>query len=134
MKRFTKSVLSIFLIFSFLMLDFSVRTANAKMVDTETMMRATQQKDGRDRIIAFLERKEVQQAMAQHNVSIDEAKKRVAALTDAEVMQINQTMDRLPAGGDGVGVVVGAAVFIFVVLLITDLLGLTHVFSFVNRR
>jgi hypothetical protein len=134
MKRFTKSVLSIFLIFSFLMLDFSVRTAHAKMVDTETMMRATQQKDGRDRIIAFLERKEVQQAMAQHNVSIDEAKKRVAALTDAEVMQINQTMDRLPAGGDGVGVVVGAAVFIFVVLLITDLLGLTHVFSFVNRR
>jgi hypothetical protein len=39
----------------------------------------------------------------------------------------------MPAGGDGVGAVVGAVVFIFVVLLITDLLGLTHVFSFINR-
>jgi hypothetical protein len=43
-------------------------------------------------------------------------------------------MEQLPAGGDGIGAIIGAAVFIFVVLLITDLLGLTHVFTFVNHR
>jgi uncharacterized protein DUF6627 len=42
-------------------------------------------------------------------------------------------MDQLPAGGDGFGALVGAAVLIFLVLLITDLAGLTHVFPFVKH-
>jgi hypothetical protein len=43
-------------------------------------------------------------------------------------------MDQLPAGGDGLGTIIGAAVLIFLVLLITDILGFTHVFSFVNHQ
>jgi hypothetical protein len=39
-------------------------------------------------------------------------------------------MDQLPAGGDGV---VGALVLIFIILLITDLLGLTNIFPFVKH-
>ncbi|MBU4177473.1 MAG: PA2779 family protein, partial [Proteobacteria bacterium] len=58
----------------------------------------------------------------------------VASLSDAELAKISQAMEQMPAGGDAVGAIVGAAVFIFVVLLITDLLGLTHVFSFVNHK
>jgi len=42
-------------------------------------------------------------------------------------------MDQLPAGGSAIGTIVGAAVLIFLVLLITDILGFTHVFSFVNH-
>jgi hypothetical protein len=45
-------------------------------------------------------------------------------------MQIAAQIDTLPAGGDAVGSLISAAVFVFVVLLITDLLGLTRVFSF----
>jgi hypothetical protein len=40
----------------------------------------------------------------------------------------------LPAGGSAVGAIVGAAVLIFVILLITDILGFTNVFSFVNPQ
>ena len=36
----------------------------------------------------------------------------------------------MPAGGDGIGALVGAAVLIFLVLLLTDILGFTHVFPF----
>jgi hypothetical protein len=43
-------------------------------------------------------------------------------------------MEELPASGDGVGVIVSAAVLIFLVLLITDIVGLTHVFPFVNPQ
>jgi hypothetical protein len=39
-------------------------------------------------------------------------------------------MDQLPAGGDSF---IGALVFIFIVLLITDLLGLTSIFPFVKH-
>jgi len=44
------------------------------------------------------------------------------------------TVDRLPAGGSAVGALIGAGVLIFIVLLITDILGFTHVFPFVYHH
>ena len=52
---------------------------------------------------------------------------RVDALSDEEVLQLAARLDSLPAGGDGF---IGALVFVFLVLLITDIIGLTKVFPF----
>ena len=60
-------------------------------------------------------------------ITADEAKARVAALTDAETASIAHRVDAIPAGGDGI---IGALIFIFVLLLVTDILGLTKVFPF----
>ena len=126
---------SFFLVFSFLLLDFSVQTAKAQMIDTNTVIAAQQEEASRTRVTAFLGREDVQKVMEQHGVDAGEAQKRVASLSDAELAKISQAMDQLPAGGDGgIGTIIGAAVFIFVVLLITDIVGLTHVFSFVNHK
>ena len=125
---------SFFLVFSFLLLDLSVQTAQAQMIDTNTVIAAQQEEASRTRVTAFLGREDVQKVMEQHGVDAGEAQKRVASLSDAELAKISQAMEQLPAGGDGIGAIIGAAVFIFVVLLITDLLGLTHVFSFVNHK
>jgi hypothetical protein len=126
---------SFFLLFSFFLLDFSVQTAKAQIIDTNTVIAAQKQEANRERVIAFLGRDDVQQAMVQRGVDAAEAQKRVASLSDSELTKISQAMEQLPAGGDGgVGTIIGAVVFIFVVLLITDLLGLTHVFSFVNHK
>ncbi len=121
------------MIASFLLLDFSIRTARAELIATETAVAARQQASNRERVIQFFNRQDVQQAMTRQGVDPEEARQRVASLSDAEVQRIAAAMDKLPAGGDGVGAVVGAAVFIFLVLLITDLLGLTDVFPFVRR-
>jgi hypothetical protein len=51
----------------------------------------------------------------------------VAALTDEEAAQLAGKLDRLPAGGDGI---VGVLLIVFLVLLITDILGLTKIFPF----
>lgn len=126
--------ISFVLVFAFLLLDFSVHSAQARMIDTSTVLTAQQTAANRERVSAFLGRDDVQKVMEQHGVDASEAQKRVASLSDAELAKISQTMDQLPAGGDAIGAIVGAAVFIFVVLLITDLLGLTHVFSFVNHK
>jgi hypothetical protein len=126
--------ISFFLIFSFLLLDFTVQKAKAEMIDTATIVTMAKQENDRARVMAFLDRQDVQLAMEQQGVVADEARQRVAALSDSEIMQIARAMDQLPAGGDGIGVVIGAAVLIFVILLITDIAGLTHVFSFVNHR
>jgi len=133
LKKMIKPV-SLFVVFSFLLLDFSVQAANAQMVDTNIVIAVQQEKANRERVAAFLGREDVQQVMIQNGVDAVEAQKRVDSLSNAELTKIANSMEQLPAGGDAVGAVVGAAVFIFVVLLITDLLGLTHVFSFVNAQ
>jgi hypothetical protein len=127
--------MSLFLVFSLFLLDFSVQTAKAQMIGTNTVIAAQKQEANRERVAAFLGRDDVQQAMVQRGVDVAEAQKRVATLSDAELTKISQAMEQLPAGGDGgIGTIVGALVFIFVVLLITDLVGLTHIFPFVSHR
>ena len=133
MQKIIKPV-SFLLLFSFLLLDFSVQTAKAQMIGTSTVIAAQEQAAHRERITAFLGRDDVQRVMVQHGVSAAEAQQRVASLSDAELTKISKAMEQLPAGGDGVGSVIGAVVLIFLVLLITDLLGLTHVFPFVTHR
>ena len=81
----------------------------------------------RDRVNATLERADVAAALAERGVSIEQAKARVAALTDDEVAHVAHTIDTAPAGADGV---LGTIVFIFVLLLITDILGFTKIFPF----
>jgi hypothetical protein len=51
-------------------------------------------------------------------------------MTDEEVRALNQKMDEMPAGSG----VVGAVVLVFLVLLITDIVGWTDVFPFVNKK
>jgi hypothetical protein len=105
------------------------------MIGTMTVIAVEKQVASRQQVTAFLCRDDVQRIMVQHGVDTVEARKRVASLSDSELTKISRAMDQLPAGGDGgVGTVIGAAVFIFLVLLITDLLGLTRVFPFVTHR
>ena len=133
MLRETKKAIIFFLIFSFMLFDFSIQTAKAEIIDSEAAFAIASHEESRARISAFLNRQDVQRAMVQHGVNPEEAQKRVSTLSDQEVEKVAREIEKLPAGGDGIGAIVGAAVFIFVVLLITDLLGLTHVFSFINR-
>jgi hypothetical protein len=51
----------------------------------------------------------------------------VASLDDAQATQLAQVIDDAPAGATAV---IGVLVFIFVLLLVTDILGLTKVFPF----
>ena len=68
--------------------------------------------------------------LEQMDVDPQMIEERVAAMTDEEASKFAQEIDTLPAGSDALGSLVGAAVFIFVLLLITDILGLTKVFNF----
>ena len=81
----------------------------------------------RDEINRLLERADVQSRLEAYGVKADEVKARVAALNDAEVAQLAAQIDSLPAGGDSI---LGLLVLVFVILLITDILGLTKIFPF----
>ena len=133
LKKIIRPV-SLMVAVSFLFLDFAMSAAQAGMIDTQSVIAVQQQEANRQQVEVFLDRQDVRQALVRYGVDADEARARVASLSDAEVDRLAGQIDQLPAGGSAVGSIVGAAVFIFVVLLITDLLGLTHVFPFVYHR
>jgi hypothetical protein len=84
----------------------------------------------RAHLLETLNRADVAQALAERGVNIEQARTRVAALSDAEAAQLAAQIDSAPAGA--AGDVLGVAIFVFVLLLITDLLGYTHIFPFIR--
>jgi hypothetical protein len=106
--------------------------AQAGLITTDQILTEAAPHD-RERVTAFLERQDVRQQMVALGIDPDEALARVASLSDEEVHQISGHLDNLPAGQSAFGAVLGAMLIIFLVLLVTDLLGLTDVFPFVRR-
>jgi len=117
-------IAKLFLAFMLSLSIFS-STLSAEVVQTREMIGVGQSA----KIDDFLAKQEVQEKLAALGVSNADIKERIAKLTDEEISQINQKIDELPAGGD-IGAVVGVLAFIFIVLLITDILGFTKVFTF----
>ena len=101
-------------------------SVHAGMISSDAALAGSE----RARIVSALERADVQAQLQSMGVKPADVRARVAALSDLEAAQLAQQIDELPAGGDGVGAVVGALLIVFLVLLITDLLGLTKVFPF----
>src|SRR4051812_26188405 len=100
-------------------------TAQAGMLSTPTVAA----EPAKARIVGLIERSDVRAQLQSLGVNPADAKARVAALSDDEAAQLAARLDSLPAGADG-GALIGAVVLIFLVLLLTDILGFTHVFPF----
>lgn len=103
------------------------QSAQAALISTEQVVAVGAAQQARVKVAAALQRAEVQAALGKYGITAEEAQARTAALSDAEAVSVAQQIDTLPAGGSDI---VGALIFIFVVLLVTDILGLTKVFPF----
>ena len=110
--------------------------AHAGLISTDRIIQQDRVNSDRERVSAFVARDDVRKEFQKRGVNPDEAAARVGALSDAEIGQIADRLDTLPAGQDAATAIIGAAVTIFIILLITDILCLTSVFNFtrcVNR-
>ena len=96
--------------------------ASAEIVTTDQLYASAE----RDRVRSFLDRADVQAQLQSLGGDPAAARARVDALTDDEAAQIAGHIDQLPAGGSILGVLFA----VFIILLITDILGLTKVFPF----
>jgi hypothetical protein len=139
MTRFLRFGRAIALTMALVMLigSLPLGVAQAALITTDRVI--GDQMDGdaaqheRGKVDAFLQRQDVRDQMVAFGVDPEEARTRVASLSDREIREIAGQIDRLPAGQGVLVALIGAAVFIFIVLLITDLLGLTHIFPFVRH-
>lgn len=106
--------------------------AQAGLVATDQVLQQALAQQDRDRVLEFLLRGDVRQQMESLGVDPNEASERLESLTDLEIARIAGRIDQLPAGQDAASAIIGGAVAIFVILIITDILGFTDVFSFVS--
>jgi hypothetical protein len=106
----------------------------AALVSTEAAVEARPAQEARALLHSLLAREEVQARLQLHGIDPGEATARVDSLSDAETIEAAKRIDQLSAGGNAVGIIVGAILLVFFVLLITDLLGLTDVFPFVKKH
>lgn len=97
--------------------------ASADIVTTDQVYTSSE----RDRVKNFLDRADVQSQMQAMGVDSNAARARVDALTDEEAARLAGQIDQLPAGASDV---LGVLLVVFIVLLITDILGLTKIFPF----
>ena len=128
-RKSWKQATALVVIFAFLSLFLPTSPAVAGWIPTRAAAEGP-----KARILSLLERDEIAAGLRELGVSPEEAKRRVAGMTEAEARLALDKLDSLPAAGDGgVGVIIGALLFVFIVLLITDILGLTRVFPFVKK-
>lgn len=100
-------------------------TTQAAVIGTQQALSAERRAATETQVRDALARDDVRQAMERMGVDPTDAQLRVASLSDAELMQVQGQIDRLPAGGSALAVV-GV---VFVILLILELVGVIDIFK-----
>lgn len=114
------------------MIAVPIQPAVAAMIHTEDAIDVHRVAMTRQALHQMLARQDVRQALIAEGIQPSEARQRVDSLTDREIMQVAKKMDALPAGAGFLEVVGFIVVFSFLAMLITDMLGYTNVFPFIN--
>ena len=123
-RRVEKSV-SILMALLMVMISAPVSSVFAAMVGTEVILGNQETSDARDQVRSFFDRQEVRSELTARGIDPAEAKARVDSLSDAEVMQIAEKIEALPAGGDFWGTFLFVVIIIFVTLLVLEIMGYT---------
>ncbi len=114
------------LLISSITLTGMMGSAHATLITTEQVAVTESAQSARAKLAAEVARPDVVSRLEAMGISSSDAQLRVAALSDSEAQSLASDMDKMPAGGDVIGILFG----IFVILLVTDILGFTKVFPF----
>ncbi len=130
--RLKAKPISILVTILMLLLTLPYQTALAAMIETETVIDMDRGQEARAYLNSIIVREDIQAMFRSQGIDPMEAKARINSLSDAEVMRLYDQIEHLPAGGSDLGIVLGTIAVIFIVLLVTDILGFTDVFTFVK--
>ena len=110
----------------FLSLGLQATTASAGVIGTQEYLSGADRAGQIVSVQASFARADVRAALEKFGVNPADASLRVASLTDQELADVARNLDSLPAGGDGVIVVLG---IVFIVLLILEWTGVIDIFK-----
>lgn len=98
---------------------------NAAMIETDDAVNLEQRAEHISEINSWLAREQVRDELIDMGVDPENAAERVATMSDQELRTLHGKIESLPAGA-GALEVIG---IVFIVLLILELVGVTHIFS-----
>ncbi len=123
---------SYFVLICLLGLGSHMPASRAAIIGTEAVAAANQIQYERNHLNQLLDRDDVKSYLRTQGVEPASVQARVDSLTDAEVHALASRLDQYPAG-EGFGTLLTIAFLAFLTLLITDILGYTDIFPFVNK-
>lgn len=106
---------------------FSISQATAGVFSSDQVIANQQHQYNKQQVLSFVNSAEVQNKLIELGVSPDEAKQRIANMTEQELSSLNNEINDMPAGG-----IVGTIVTVLVVVAILDLMGITDVYPFIR--
>ncbi|MGB5258953.1 MAG: DUF6627 family protein [Gammaproteobacteria bacterium] len=116
-------LLSLLLVFS------PLAGVQAAMIDNASLLAAEPAMQTRTSVQQLLGRNEARQQLQALGVSPEWAQERARSLSDVELARINQGIGQLEDGSDSV---LGILLVVFIVFIITDVIGATDIFPFVH--
>ena len=112
---------AILMIILTMLLSVPYQAAFAALVQTETLLDMSRCQEARETLKQFMARKDVRSAIISQGVDPLEADARLNSLSDAEVIQLADQIDQLPAGGGFLGLLIAVLVIVIQVLVIMRL-------------
>ena len=123
----------VFLVVLMVLLSVPYQPVLAAMIETEAILDITAAgQEARNHIKTILAREDAQAVLKAQGIDPLEALARVDSLTDAEAQRIADEIEELPAGGNFFVTFILVVGIIVIILIITDALGYTNVFTFVR--
>ena len=131
-RKLSKPI-AIILSFYMLMLACPYQSAWAAMLGTESIINIGREQSPRDYLNSLLAREDIKAVLISQGIDPQEALARIDGLSDAEVNDIVNKLDQLPAGGF-LGELLIVVALVFIILLFTDIAGYTDIFPFVKKK
>ena len=125
MKTFNKC-LSVLLSMTLMLMSFN--SVQAAMVTNDVVISSAQATSAKAELLQIINREDVKEQLLQLGVSRENIEQRINLMTHEEIAQLNQQIEELPAGGD----VLGVLLVVFIVFVITDIIGATDIFPFIK--
>jgi hypothetical protein len=102
--------------------------AQAAMIGNQQIINQNQSQQTRDSLQQLLAQDAAVQQLQAWGVNPEQIRNRINSLTEAELARINQQVNDLNPGGN----ILGILLVIFIVFVITDVIGATDIFPFIH--
>lgn len=111
------------------LMSMSFTSAQAAMISNDVVINRVQQSSAQAELLQTINRSDVKQQLLDMGVNPENIESRINMMTHEELAQLNQRIGELPAGGTDV---LGVLLIIFIVFVITDIIGATDIFPFIK--
>ena len=116
------------ILLSITLMSLSFTSTQAAMISNDMIINHAQHSSAKAELIQTINRSDVKQQLLNMGVKPADIESRINLMTHEEIAQLNQQIDQLPAGGS----ILGVLLIIFIVFVITDVIGATDIFPFIK--